>query len=51
MRDKAYWSEAAKTNPNYLDINEFLAFRHPESSHANILDIIDDILFNIGGDL
>ena len=31
---KAAWSEAARSNPDALNIDEFLAFTHPESSHS-----------------
>ncbi|XP_068237144.1 45 kDa calcium-binding protein-like [Palaemon carinicauda] len=44
MRDKASWSEAARDNPEQLTIDEFLAFRHPESSHATILGIVEETI-------
>ncbi|KAK7055020.1 45 kDa calcium-binding protein, partial [Halocaridina rubra] len=44
MRDKASWSEAARDNPDQLTIDEFLAFRHPESSHATILNIVEETI-------
>lgn len=44
MRDKASWSEAARDNPLQLTIDEFLAFRHPESSHATILNIVEETI-------
>merc|ERR1711899_195916 len=31
---KAAWSEAARSNPDALNIDEFLAFTHPESSRS-----------------
>ena len=31
---KASWAEAARTNGDALNIDEFLAFTHPESSHS-----------------
>ncbi len=31
---KAAWSEAARSNPDALNIDEFLSFTHPESSHS-----------------
>ena len=31
---KAAWSEAAKTNPDAVNIDEFLGLEHPESSHS-----------------
>ncbi|XP_069944674.1 45 kDa calcium-binding protein isoform X2 [Cherax quadricarinatus] len=52
MRDKAMWSEAARDNPDQLTIDEFLAFRHPESSHATILSIVEETIsrLDIDGD-
>ncbi|XP_039278902.1 45 kDa calcium-binding protein [Nilaparvata lugens] len=43
-RDKASWFEAAHTDPDYLTLDEFLAFRHPESSHATILSLVEELL-------
>ena len=48
MRDKAQWSEAARDDPEKLTIDEFLAFRHPESSHASILQIVEETLDRLG---
>ena len=31
---KAAWAEAARTNGEALNIDEFLSFTHPESSHS-----------------
>ena len=31
---KAAWAEAARTNGDALNIDEFLGFTHPESSHS-----------------
>ena len=31
---KAAWSEAARTNPDAVNIDEFLGLEHPESSHT-----------------
>uniref|UniRef100_A0A1B0CV08 EF-hand domain-containing protein n=2 Tax=Lutzomyia longipalpis TaxID=7200 RepID=A0A1B0CV08_LUTLO len=52
MRDKALWLEAARTDPFSLTLDEFLAFRHPESSAANLLSLVDDLLrqFDLDGD-
>ncbi|XP_055851803.1 45 kDa calcium-binding protein [Episyrphus balteatus] len=52
MRDKARWSEAARIDLFSLTLDEFLAFRHPESSTANLLSLVDDLLrlFDIDGD-
>ncbi|BET02379.1 EFh [Nesidiocoris tenuis] len=49
-RDKASWSEAAKSDPEYLTLDEFLAFRHPESSANNILTLVDDLLDKLDRD-
>lgn len=43
LRDKAYWQEAAKSYPNALTIDEFLAFTHPESSASNQLTLVDEL--------
>lgn len=43
MRDKASWMEAAKSNPDSLTVDEFLAFTHPESSAANQLTLVDEL--------
>ncbi|XP_076044015.1 45 kDa calcium-binding protein-like [Oratosquilla oratoria] len=50
MRDKAAWSEAARDNPEELSIDEFLAFKHPESSHATILSIVEETLSRLDVD-
>ncbi|XP_063231029.1 45 kDa calcium-binding protein isoform X2 [Bacillus rossius redtenbacheri] len=44
MRDRASWSEAARSDPDHLTLDEFLAFRHPESSHAAVLALVDELL-------
>lgn len=49
-RDKASWSEAAKSDPEFLTLDEFLAFRHPESSHATLLTLVDDLLDKLDRD-
>ncbi|XP_014290081.1 45 kDa calcium-binding protein [Halyomorpha halys] len=49
-RDKASWSEAAKSDPDFLTLDEFLAFRHPESSHATLLTLVDDLLDKLDRD-
>lgn len=33
---RAAWSEAARSNPDALNIDEFLSFTHPESSHSSL---------------
>ena len=47
-RDKASWSEAARSDPDSLTLDEFLAFRHPESSHVTILTLVDELLDKLG---
>ncbi|XP_055606820.1 45 kDa calcium-binding protein [Uranotaenia lowii] len=51
-RDKAVWMEAARTDPMSLTLDEFLSFKHPESSTVNLLNLVDDILrqFDMDGD-
>lgn len=51
-RDKALWMEAARTDPMSLTLDEFLSFRHPESSTANLLNLVNEILmqFDTDGD-
>ncbi|KAG8230693.1 hypothetical protein J437_LFUL017623 [Ladona fulva] len=51
-RDRASWSEAAHSDPDALTLDEFLAFRHPESSHATIIAMVDEMLekFDRDGD-
>lgn len=46
--DQAAWSEAAKTDPDLLNLDEFLSFRHPESSHSNLLSKADEMLGQYG---
>eukprot|EP00095_Tigriopus_kingsejongensis_P012642 maker-scaffold1830_size26949-snap-gene-0.8 protein:Tk12642 transcript:maker-scaffold1830_size26949-snap-gene-0.8-mRNA-1 annotation:"reticulocalbin " len=41
---KARWSEAARTNPNALNIDEFLSFSHPEFSHPALLQQVDEMI-------
>ncbi|KAJ8951906.1 hypothetical protein NQ318_019885 [Aromia moschata] len=43
MKDKASWMEAARSNPDSLTLDEFLAFTHPESSAANQLALVDEL--------
>ena len=40
---KAAWSEAARSNPDALNIDEFLAFTHPESSHSWLAQNAEEI--------
>lgn len=48
MRDKAAWSEASRMNPEQLTVDEFLSFRHPESSHATILTLVEELFDKFG---
>lgn len=52
MRDKALWNDAARTDSFSLTLDEFLSFRHPESSAVNLLGLVDDLLrqFDENGD-
>lgn len=52
MKDKALWNEAARTDSFTLTLDEFLLFRHPESSAVNLLSLVDDLLrqFDEDGD-
>ena len=40
---KAAWSEAARSNPDALNIDEFLAFTHPEASHSWLAQNAEEI--------
>ena len=40
---KAAWSEAARSNPDALNTDEFLAFTHPESSHSWLAQNAEEI--------
>merc|ERR1712137_328802 len=42
--DQAAWSETAKTEPDFLNLDEFLSSRHPESSSSSLLSKADDII-------
>ena len=48
MRDKASWSETSKMDPNHLTLDEFLSFRHPESSYSTIVSLVDEIYKKFG---
>uniref|UniRef100_A0A224XHF3 Putative 45 kDa calcium-binding protein n=1 Tax=Panstrongylus lignarius TaxID=156445 RepID=A0A224XHF3_9HEMI len=49
-RDRASWSEAAKSDPDFLTLDEFLAFLHPESSHSTLVTLVDDLLDKLDRD-
>lgn len=48
MRDRARWAEAARTDPEKLALDEFLAFTHPESSHRALLQMVEDLFEKFG---
>lgn len=48
MRGKAAWSETAKNDPAHLNLDEFLSFRHPESSYTSIIYLVDEIFKKFG---
>ncbi|XP_023210940.1 45 kDa calcium-binding protein-like [Centruroides sculpturatus] len=50
LLDKAAWSEAANSDPDALNIDEFLTFRHPEHSHVSLLNMVNDIINNLDSD-
>lgn len=41
---KAGWSEAARSNPDALNIDEFLSFTHPESSHSMLAQTAEETM-------
>ena len=49
-RDRALFMEAARTDALSLTLDEFFTFKHPESSTANLLILVDDILQNFDND-
>ena len=48
-RLKAAWSEAARTNPDAVNIDEFLGLEHPESSHSFLTQRVDELMGKVGG--
>lgn len=48
LLDKAAWSEAANSDPDALNIDEFLTFRHPEHSHVSLINMVNDIIASLG---
>ncbi|XP_076320570.1 stromal cell derived factor mayday [Tachypleus tridentatus] len=50
LLDKAAWFEAANSDPDALNIDEFLTFRHPEHSHVSLLNMVNDIISNLDTD-
>lgn len=51
QRDRARWAEAARTDPDRLALDEFLAFTHPESSHRALLQMVEDLFDKFGNDI
>ena len=49
---KAAWSEAARSNPDALNLDEFLGFTHPESSHSGLSQQLEEMLIrhDLNGD-
>ncbi|XP_064461337.1 45 kDa calcium-binding protein-like [Ornithodoros turicata] len=47
LLDKAAWYEAANSDPDALNIDEFLTFRHPEHSHVSLMGMVNDIISNL----
>lgn len=50
LLDQAAFSEAAHTNPEGLNIDEFLSFRHPEHSHVTLFNMVQEIFNNLDED-
>jgi len=49
-RLKASWSEAARTNPDAVNIDEFLGLEHPESSHSFLTQRVDELMGKFDAD-
>jgi len=51
-RLQASWSESSSNNPDFLTVDEFLQFEHPEASPTKTLARVQDILaiFDFDGD-
>merc|ERR1719410_1936515 len=49
---KAAWSEAARSNPEAVNIDEFLGLEHPESSHSMLTQRVEEMMekFDDDGD-
>ena len=43
-RMRAAWSEAAHTNPDSVNIDEFLGLEHPESSHSFLTQRVEELM-------
>ena len=51
LLDRAAWSEAANSDPEALNIDEFMTFRHPEHSHVSLINMVNDIINTLGMNL
>jgi len=49
-RLKAAWSEAARTNPDAVNIDEFLGLEHPESSHSFLTQRVEELMGKFDAD-
>lgn len=47
-RVQARWSESVTNDPDFLTVDEFLAFLHPEASPTQILHNVQDTFFTFG---
>ncbi|CAG7733603.1 unnamed protein product, partial [Allacma fusca] len=49
---EARWSETASNDPEFLTVDEFLAFTHPEASPTKLLATVQDTFntFDLDGD-
>jgi len=45
-RLRAAWFEAARSNPEAVNIDEFLSLEHPESSHSLLMQRVEEVLSN-----
>lgn len=50
LLDRAAWSEAANSDPEALNIDEFMTFRHPEHSHVSLINMVNDIINSLDND-
>ena len=48
MKIRYRWSDADSTSDNELDIDEFLAFRHPEIAGHSYKHIVDELILRMG---
>ena len=46
-RLRASWSEAARTDPDAVNIDEFLGLEHPESSHSMLVQRVEELLAKV----